>query len=1036
MNSNAMIQSHNNTQALEYAKKHSENNSEKLLFIRNNGQIIFEDLIDSIDNQGKFFVVIDDANQLSELNLIVDYANKTNDTFSIKIIITVRDYALTTVVNVLSGLVRFSKISVKPFSDKEISQIIESSLGIKNADYKDRIIEIANGNTRIAILAGLLAKEENRLDAINDASQLYDTYYSRLFNGDKISIDEKALKTMATIAFLDAIHLDHIDYVLDYLELNSVSQDDFNNSIRFLHENEIIDVCNDKAVKISDQCLSNYILKLVFYDKKLLRLSETINVMFFNSKTKTIESINVLLNVFRNPDLYKFVSNEIKELWKELKENRHPGFWSYLKAFYLLNPIDTLSIINREIKLIEKVDINLDDINKKEQINTKYDGDDYIEILCGYVYDLENIDAAIELLLVYFDLRHDLYCEFIHYILNRFIIDKNSFRNDFAIQVKLIENLINHSNDFSDEFVTTLLLDIADNYLQLSFESSVSGRHNTITFQWLSFSLTEGFEKLRNLLWESIIKISQSNKFDNEVYDIINNYGKSFDKRSFDVIAYDFLFIKQIVESKFDITIQNGILAIRLYCIAKHTAFDCEGLFDNLIHSKKMEIYRLLTGRIDDSDEFDYEKQIENRHLLLPEYLQGKDVNAFYEIIDICAESPEKYNVSEGLQLVLEYAAREDYYLDIIKYLLVKSADLNLNIKPLVGCLFDRLDDDIIFELVSNTDVKIRLQWVFNYFVCLPQQYINSKNLKRVYDFYNDFECTLSHSPSLDITNYVLFNSVDANAFTKICRAIFDKYRETFLFCIHFELMFNPVAHNANEIITLFENDLTLLKELYFCILSKKNLYASEDLLLTLYSIDPAVLDEYINFRTVHNSYSDLCKNKDVDDCFFQLDNYIEIYVKIIQTFIQNLELPHLYLPYYFESIFTSNKKIDNILNKRKELILYIIHNFYNCPDIINSLFETIAEHMMDKQSEYIKALIDVCDDYEIFEKIPIIPNSYSWSNSAIPLYASWIRNLEKLLPLFSGLKYINHKKLIKEYIDSCKKRIKKAEIDEMIRGF
>ena len=60
---------------------------------------------------------------------------------------------------------------------------------------------------------------------------------------------------------------------------------------------------------------------------------------------------------------------------------------------------------------------------------------------------------------MYFDLRHDLYCEFIHYILNRFIIDKNSLRNDFAIQVKLIENLINHSNDFSDEFVTTLLLD-------------------------------------------------------------------------------------------------------------------------------------------------------------------------------------------------------------------------------------------------------------------------------------------------------------------------------------------------------------------------------------------------------------------------------------------------------------------------------------------------------------------------------------------------------------------------------------------------
>ena len=132
----------------------------------------------------------------------------------------------------------------------------------------------------------------------------------------------------------------------------------------------------------------------------------------------------------------------------------------------------------------------------------------------------------------------------------------------------------------------------------------------------------------------------------------------------------------------------------------------------------------------------------------------------------------------------------------------------------------------------------------------------------------------------------------------------------------------------------------------------------------------------------------------------------------------------------------THQVNILNIDNKRQDLIIYIIKNYYDNYIILNSLFETIAEHMINKQREYVKVFIDNCKDYEVFKKLPLIPSSYHWSNSAIPLYTSWIDNLEQLKPLFSGLDYLNHKRLIENKIDCLRARIKAEEIDEMIRGY
>lgn len=52
-----------------------------------------------------------------------------------------------------------------------------------------------------------------------------------------------------------------------------------------------------------------------------------------------------------------------------------------------------------------------------------------------------------------------------------------------------------------------------------------------------------------------------------------------------------------------------------------------------------------------------------------------------------------------------------------------------------------------------------------------------------------------------------------------------------------------------------------------------------------------------------------------------------------------------------------------------------------------------------------------------------------------VSIYSSWIEYYKKLLPLLTGLAFINHKKLIRDRIDEIQKRIVNAEVSEILEN-
>ena len=266
--------------ALEAAKECAEKNKCKILCIKCNAQPIMEDLSRHISMAGKYLVFVDDANELAGLSHLVEYAIRDDERYDIRIIVTVRDYVSKPVVNEIKKLADVKCCVVSRFTDQEIWDFIKENLKIENSDYIEQIVRIAGGNTRIAYMAGKLAIEKNDLRSIENMEELYKSYYSVFLDNTTVLSDRKLCLTAGIISVFNTIDLENLDRIQDILDIVKLTKEVFTTNIDSLDSMEYVEKKLERVARISDQCLSNYILYYVLFEKRLIAFSDILRVGF------------------------------------------------------------------------------------------------------------------------------------------------------------------------------------------------------------------------------------------------------------------------------------------------------------------------------------------------------------------------------------------------------------------------------------------------------------------------------------------------------------------------------------------------------------------------------------------------------------------------------------------------------------------------------------------------------------------------------------------------------------------------------------
>lgn len=168
------------------------------------------------------------------------------------------------------------------------------------------------------------------------------------------------------------------------------------------------------------------------------------------------------------------------------------------------------------------------------------------------------------------------------------------------------------------------------------------------------------------------------------------------------------------------------------------------------------------------------------------------------------------------------------------------------------------------------------------------------------------------------------------------------------------------------------------------------------------------------------------------NNILWEMNNYIMIFDCIFDHIPKNKILR--WKMYRNLGRVLDNTESDDVIRAhQKEWIKHIIiKNAFT--DQVNIIFEIIRGLNENVRKQAIKNFLEVNSDYNVFEKLPLLPEYWSGNGSLVPSFQKQIDFLESLYPIVSGMKYLKHKRRIKEMIEGLKERIKHEEVDEICR--
>ncbi len=292
-----------------------ENKSYKAFCIFNQGIDLFEDIKSYFSDSGDFIIFVDDANRISGFQYIVHLLQTKRSDQNFKILVTVRDYALDKIKEICQPIGGGAEITINPFTDEEIKKLLQDEFEINNHLYLDRIVDIAQGNPRVAVMAAQVAKESNTLESIRDVTELYDKYYSSIKTDLEALEDGDILKVAGIVAFFRNVDRTNDALMSTIKNVFGISADNFWKASKKLHDMEVLDMFENEVVKVSDQVLSTYLFYLVFFKEKLIDFSILINELFPQYKQRLIDAINPILNTFNFDEVKKIMESEVDKVW-------------------------------------------------------------------------------------------------------------------------------------------------------------------------------------------------------------------------------------------------------------------------------------------------------------------------------------------------------------------------------------------------------------------------------------------------------------------------------------------------------------------------------------------------------------------------------------------------------------------------------------------------------------------------------------------------------------------------------------------------
>lgn len=1010
--------------ALEVCRKKDEEEV-KVYCIKSNGNMLYEDIKYYISDPGQYLIFFDDANMVASLDNVLNSILTLSEDYKVKVLITVRDYAQDRVINLVSKYSIPNIIEIGRFKNDEIEEILKNDLEILNPDYLKKITEIANGNVRLAVLAGIRSIEYG-YPAIKNAEDIFKNYYGRVIADAKLTKDDIMMLFFIAVAGPVKGSENQLFNILKKSYGNEIVETDI---VENLYSLELVDWFKNEITKVSDQSFGNYIMYYVLFEKKWINVENLISIGFPNYRNKVIYVLNTLMEIFNSEELLKYVENSIISAWENVPTGQE---MEYLESFYRVNPDKALSIIKNHIDQENTVDFDLRsyDINSKKnyhKISTKE-----IEILGGYKYT-DNFDDAIDLLMLYFTKRPDLIMDFYFVLSERLLYDKYSWRNKYIHELRLLDKLWCITEEGANYNNSILYLQISECALktEISFTEEVRNSRS-VNFVRMTLGFTEEIATIRTRIWKNLAILRKNEEYRNIVNSILEGVhfnglkeedSKKYLQSDFDVIYENVIdkdkpdfFDAKIVARYKKVAGQIGATIDERYLISKR---------NSEFKIYKMLIREHLSGRTIEED-----KKI--RKDFISKEISSYTLDDYRRLFVSCrflektVYEREQWSLNTGLDCVFE--ALEDnseFYIDVITEYFNENSPFKLNGYRQIKYLLDHIGYEATLDLVSGKMFDKKDNWLSIIWECLPEESINEK----VVNDYKEFVLNnLGEGSPMVPTVQVM------NRYGERDRELKDKVIEAIVNCPKISATFLGYAYYDEEveiILHFFRNDLDALTRIYMNAIENSNhVDYGGKFFIKIFEQRPTIWNEYVDWAK-DNIHRDGYE-QEIFELIWTVEKWREC-VDYAYSVLVDDDMGFL-IKEPARLLFAKSQDGD-VLERKKLWLFDKLHERSLDVEKCKNLIDVVVTVLPDWKLEYILEFLKENKKLEDFEKLHLFPLSYSWSGSEVPLILEKIEFLQSLKDSLKGIDYIDHRKYLEEWRRSLEKYQEEVELREYLEN-
>lgn len=1030
--------------AIEALRQYQENNKCENLYIhciKSYGASLYEDIKDHLSKDGEHIVLVDDANRIGASQYIFELTQNVSIAKSVKVIATVRDYALKSIIVKCSKVHSYSEIVVEAFQEEEISKILETSCGITNSEYTRKIWDISQGNPRIAIMAGRVAKETKSLSSLDNMEGIYDKYFSNIIEDLGDLIELKVLKVAGIISFFRSIDLENQEQMDSINQVFDISQSDFAEISFKLRDMEVVDAF-DKVVKISDQVLSTYLFYLSVFKQEVLSFSNLLDNFALSQTNRLRDALYPCLNTFDgNKIVLEKIEPHVNELWRTLEEKEdHFNLEKMVNLFGFMRTTKVLLYLKNRIDKTEKVTQDYSEIDF--EIGSSSEDDFILHILGRFAFiglTIEDINLALGLLLDYTKKRPDLTSNILSILTKEYGLGRQSYRQYYQVQISLINILKMRVSDGSDvKYFSKILRVICFCFLKTEHDFTECRSSKTVTFGSVTLPFDDELIKLRESVWSGLLLISSTLM----PYDLLKEYKDiryNIGERA--ALEYDakIIFKRYIPEMNSDDLRHIKMVREFVDVLKDHdVSFDEEFVKD--YQSEDYDLLTLLTGNRRSMVRLGSEKAKKLQEQKIKSFLDVqllepmRELSQKLEKIDsVLRGDYDRWEYYEAINVFYNEIFERDHvkFLELIKIHFQENNFMSLDKSKAIEKLLDILSVEDVFDLLNcykPTDVFL---WRLLVFVKMPDNQCTPEYANQIVSLYTRHDMA-EYSMQLDFL--VKFKACKKTIIEDVVRAIVSHCDENefpkFLF-------YSLFARDLTLLNDSFLDDFDFLKIVYFKCQDRRDIYVyhhPSDLKFMLGRNPSFILDcvDYVFEREERLPYS-----SDTSDYSFlwKEENYCNV-MKEIFFHTYQLEPDNFYRP-YIRVFFKDKSENSDVVQERQDTFIQgLIDEYCDNSSIMKYLFLIVEKFSNSRQILHIKYLLRLQPSFELFKALQLLPSGHSWSGSFIPILQKEIEFLEDVKLLCTSSAFLEHRAYLEDLIIYHRRRIKSEEKREFLDDF